>query len=231
MDKVDLRADLENRIYNQKKKNNVPKWLFFSALAACAIMILIYLNSDVAILQNKEKTKQPGGLNQLLNESKSGGITPQLSKPVAVKPKSVSGPSIEQWVPKDEEKQREKQTVFTDDNYQPRGSVNTMIPPPSRYYATSEARSKAQVSEIFRSIAPPVEKRTIPWQWKSEKKYRSGTFTYTQRNGKIETHTICRNYKYGSFEYRDCRKAAKKYFKDVCSSQFAAACLASEMIP
>ncbi len=229
MDKVDLRAELGNRIYKRKKNNNLPKWLFFAVLATAGM--LIYLNSDVVALQNKENTKQPGALNQLLNESKSGGITTQLSKPVAVRPEGVSGPSIEQWVPEDEEKQRERQTIFTDDNYQPRGSVNTMIPPPSRYYPTREARSKAQVSEIYRSIASPVEKRTIPWQWKSEKTYRSGTFTYTQRNGKIETHMICRNYKYGSFEYRDCRKAAKKYFKDACSNQFAAACNAAEMIP
>ncbi len=240
VDKVDLSADLENRIYNQKKKRNVPKWLFFGALATCTVAALIFLNKEKAAII----FDGPGGkiVHLLKPYVEPEPVKPIIEyvlpprpvrppRPVAVRPEDVTSPTIRQWVPKDEEKQREKQTVFTDDNYQPRGSVNTMIPPPSKYYEKGEARSKAQISEVFRSIAQPVETRTIPWQWKSVKNYRSGTFNYTQRNGKIETHMICRNYKYGSFEYRDCRKAAKKYFKDACSNQFAAACNAAEMIP
>lgn len=240
MDKMDLCADLDNRIYNQKKKRNVPKWLFFIVLAVCTVGRLMYLNKDkMAIIFDG-----PGGriVHFLKPYQKSEPVKPIIEyvlpprpvrppRPVAVRPEDVTSPTIKQWEREDREKQWKRQTVFNDDNYQPRGSVNSMVPPPSGYYAKGEARSKAQVSEIYRSIAPPVETRTIPWQWKSEKTYRSGTFTYTQRNGKIETHTICRNYKYGSFEYRDCRKAAKKYFKDACSSQFVAACNASDMIP
>lgn len=228
---MDLRADLENRIYKQEKKSNVPKWLFFGALAACAIVMLIYLNNDVAILENQENKKQPGTTSQILKESENKIVNIRSSRPAAAKPKEVKNQAIELWQPESKENKRKKQTVFNDQNYQQQGSINSIKPPPSRYYATKEAQSKAQVSKIYRSITPPVEKRTIPWQWKSEKTYRSGTFTYTQRSGKIATHTICRNYKYGSFEYRDCRKAAKKYFKNACSSEFKAACAAGDMIP
>ena len=66
MDKVDLRADLENRIYKREKKNNVPKWFFLGALAACTVGMLIYWNNDVATLNNQGNKKQPGALNQLI---------------------------------------------------------------------------------------------------------------------------------------------------------------------
>jgi hypothetical protein len=222
---MDLRADLESRIYKTKKRNQASKWLFFTAMTVCLVSTLIYLSDDVkSIIFEKEKIN---ALTMLLSQTTKEIIEPQST----VRPEDVTSPSIERWEKEDEEKQKKKQTVFNDSNYQPRGSVNTMAPPPSRYYPTKETRSKAQVSEVYRSFSQPVESRTIPWQWKSEKTYRSGTFTYTQRSGKIATHTICRNYKYGSFEYRDCRKAAKKYFKNACSSEFKAACAAGDMIP
>lgn len=234
MKKMDLRADLGNRVIKRRNKENVQSWLIFSALVVSTVITLIFLNKEkAAIILDGHR----GGMVSLLkNYVEPKSVKQNIEyvlppRPAAVKPENVTKRTIEQWEREEREKKQKKQTVFNDDNYQPRGSINTMVPPPSKYYEKGEARSKAQVSEVFRSIAQPVETRTIPWQWKSVKNYRSGTFNYTQRNGKIETHKICRNYKYGSFEYRDCRKAAKKYFKDVCSSQFAAACLASEMIP
>lgn len=38
-------------------------------------------------------------------------------------------------------------------------------------------------------------------------------------------------YVYGSFEYRDCDKGAKKYLKNACLAEFKAACVAGDMIP
>lgn len=124
-----------------------------------------------------------------------------------------------------------KQTVFNDQNYQPKSSINTIAPPPSQYYEQGQARSNAQVREVHRSFSGVSNKRTIPWSWKSEKTHRSGTFTFTESRNGINIMSICSNYKRGSFIYRDCRKAAKKYFKDACSSQYKAACGPADMIP
>lgn len=236
---MELRADLENRIYKQKNKNNLPKWLFFCSLAMCFIAGLMYINKEkLAITFDGPEGKFVHFLKPYVKQETITPIIEKASlqkvmqhKAAAAKHEDVRSPTIEKWEREDREKELKKQTVFNDDNYQPRGSVNTIAPPPSKYYTTAEARSKAQVSEIFRKNTPPVEKRTIPWKWKSEKTYRSGVFTYIQRSGKIETHTVCKNYKYGSFEYRDCRKAAKKYFKNACSPEFRAACAAGDMIP
>ncbi|MDY0251250.1 MAG: hypothetical protein RBR45_14545, partial [Pseudomonas sp.] len=129
------------------------------------------------------------------------------------------------------ESQSPKQTVFNDDNYQPKGLVNSITPPPSRYYKAESARSNAQDRAVSRSFNAPITTRTIPWQWKSVKTHRSGIFTYTQTHSGIDTIRVCANYQTGSFIYRDCRKAAKRYFQEVCSNDFRAACGAADMIP
>ncbi|HZJ93285.1 MAG TPA: hypothetical protein VFD09_09435 [Thiopseudomonas sp.] len=126
---------------------------------------------------------------------------------------------------------REKQTVFNDKNYQPQGSINSIAPPPNRYYNQGQARSNAQVREVQRSFQGVSSTRSIPWSWKSEKTHRRGHFTYKETQNGIDTLSVCRNYTQGSFEYRDCRKAAKQYFKNACSSQYRAACAAGDMIP
>ncbi len=228
MDKLDLRADLESRIYKPKKKNDVLKWIIFVAVAICSFSTLFYVNRDIPpieIAKKEARIKLPNGSKTLLDQSEEIVIKPGVRKELLQENVSIKQAEPRSFIP------GKKQTVFNDENYQPLGSVNTMVPPPSKYYDAGEARSKAQVSEVYRSFSTPVTKRTIPWQWKSEKSYRKGTFTYKERNGKIDTDAVCLNYKYGSFEYRDCRKAAKRYFQNACSSKFKAACGAGEMIP
>lgn len=83
-----------------------------------------------------------------------------------------------------------------------------------------------EMSRVFGGIA---KQKTILWQWKSEKAHRSGSFTYTEKKS-INTNDVCSNYKIGSLLYRDCRKAAKKYFKNACASHYKAACAAADMI-
>jgi len=83
-----------------------------------------------------------------------------------------------------------------------------------------------EISRVFGGIA---KQKTVVWQWKSEKEHRSGSFTYTEKKS-INTSDVCSNYKVGSLVYRDCRKAAKKYFKDACASYYKAACAAADTI-
>ncbi len=241
MGKFDLHADLENRIYQPKKKSEVPKWIFFGALAVGVIGgALAFFNKDkMAVI-----FEEPGGkfvhfLKEQLQQKREPNtpIVEHVVEPrtATVRPEDVTSPYSEQWElewkAKEEANSQKKQTVFNEQNYQPRGAVNSIAPPPSRYYDQGQARTNAQVREINRSFNGVRTKRSARWSWKSEKSYRSGTFTYIETDRGIETHSVCGNYKYGSFDYRDCRKAAKKYFQNACSGEFKAACAAGEMTP
>ncbi|MDY0205095.1 MAG: hypothetical protein RBR82_00565 [Pseudomonas sp.] len=95
-------------------------------------------------------------------------------------------------------------------------------------YQNSQTAENSLVSEVRRIFGGVAKTTTIDWQWNTAKSHRSGSFTYTQKNN-IDTEKVCSNYKIGSLIYQDCRKAAKKYFREACSSQFTAACRASTM--
>lgn len=124
-----------------------------------------------------------------------------------------------------------KQRVFNDENYQPRGAYNSLPPPPAEsFYRRSPATGKPVASKAFK----------VNWTWnshsfsnqrKTRKPSSKGVFHYQLVNNRIDTSSVCNNYPTGSLLYRDCRKAAKKYFNDQCSSKFAAACVAAGMTP
>lgn len=176
-------------------------WYFLGLLAALIAGGLFYLTENPVEKPTIKERNMPGATKELLES------------------------------PFREPKSTEKQTVFNDQNYQPKGSINSIEPPPNRYYEQGQARTNAQIREVQRSFNGVNNTRSIPWSWKSQKSHHSGTFTYVERSSRIDTTSVCANYKYGSLIYRDCRKAAKKYFKDACSSQFKAACGAADMIP
>ena len=180
--------------------------------------------SSVEPLEIKVATKgsAPGALAELLEDEKQ---LVQEHKPFDyIKPAETAPKTL---APK------EKQTVFNDSNYQPKGSVNSIAPPPSKYYTQGPEKDSAFIKEtVSRSFGRNIaHSRTIPWEWKSEKTHHQGRFNFVERNGRIETSKVCSNYKYGSFIYRDCRKAAKKYFNEACSGGYKAACTASNMAP
>lgn len=92
----------------------------------------------------------------------------------------------------------------------------------------SQTAVHALVSDVRKLFGGVAKTTTVAWQWKTGKSSTSGSFTYTHKKN-IDTKKVCNNYKYGSLIYNDCRKAAKKYFKDMCSSEIPAACRASTM--
>ena len=207
-----MKANKDDRLYTVKPKKRV-NWYLLSLLAALIAGGLFYLTENPTEKPTIKERNMPGATKQLLKDSKPGATKELLESPFR------------------ETESTEKQTVFNDQNYQPKGSINTIAPPPSRYYEQGQARTNAQIRELQRSFNGVNNTRSIPWSWKSQKSHHSGTFTYVERSGRIYTPSVCANYKYGSLIYRDCRKAAKKYFKDACSSQFKAACGAADMIP
>lgn len=200
-----MKANFKDRI--TKRKRNSGGWLIL-ILMCCAAGIIYFLKNKPAEL--------------IKSEISAPEATRQLISPIKTHEKIA----VEETRPP-----TTKQTVFNDQNYQPKSSINTIAPPPSRYYEPGQARTNAQVRQVQRSFNGASHQRTIPWSWKSEKTHRRGTFTFTENKQGINTMSVCSNYKRGSFIYRDCRKAAKKYFKDACSSQYRAACGAADMIP
>lgn len=118
----------------------------------------------------------------------------------------------------------DKQTEFNDDNYQPLGAVN-VIPA-----VTVKKRRKAAHSRKVKT-----KPRTVKWTWEeagfSNNGKSSGVFHYQLNQHSINTSKLCDNYKAGSLIYRDCRKAAKRYFNQQCSSKFPQACSAAGMTP
>lgn len=123
-----------------------------------------------------------------------------------------------------------RQTIFNDDNYQPKGAYNSLPPPKTR-----------QPQRKPRPTPAPAKLVKINWTWnshgfsnsknKNRKQNNSGVFHYSLHNNRINTSTVCNNYRPGSLIYRDCRKAAKKHFNQQCSSSFPAACVAAGMTP
>lgn len=90
------------------------------------------------------------------------------------------------------------------------------------------------------SYKKPNKRRTslrsnIPWQWvETTGKKRSvdrGVFHLTLQGDLIDASSICDNYPNGSIKYRNCRKAAKQWLKDNCTTAAPEICKASNMHP
>ena len=128
-----------------------------------------------------------------------------------------------------EQSKEARQTVFNENNYQPTGAINTVKMQTPRYNQYQQsARSNSSNRETV------TRNHEVYWHWPSVQNNRKGErgyFYYKEVNGKIDTRPICSNFKKGSLIYRDCRKAAKKYFNDNCSTHNRAACTASNMAP
>lgn len=130
------------------------------------------------------------------------------------------------------EKSARRQTVFNDENYTPRELDNVVSAPLIGTY--KEDRIKAPVRKRTNIVTNEIAK----WKWESvavgtggRKKTIGGVFHYQIINGKVDTASVCRNETYGSIRYRDCRKAAKKYFSEQCRKGNRVACTGENMIP
>ncbi|TRX75656.1 hypothetical protein [Pseudomonas mangiferae] len=122
-------------------------------------------------------------------------------------------------------KKVQRQTVFNDQNYTPKTAINTIQPPPKRFFSSAELPISKQQ---FRRATHEGN-----WIWESadHKKARHGLFHWTEINGRVDLSSVCKgDYKYGSIEYRDCRKGAKVYLARLCKS-YSAACGAGSLTP
>lgn len=105
-----------------------------------------------------------------------------------------------------------RQTSFNDSNYIRRSDINTIqLSQPVHYAANTMGRSGQS--------APRRRNNHAYWTWVgANRQSQTISIEWMTANGAIEYRTVCHNHRAGSIEYRDCRKAAKEYFRHRCSS-------------
>lgn len=217
-----LKADIEDRIYRPEKKNHAAI-IFSICITAIVTGGGVYLLTKPSEAQMFIERDRQAELLRQQEQAAQKIERPAAQHKQPVRYEDVTSPHLEQW---ERESKERKQTVFNDDNYKPKSAANT-IPAPRQTRTTQRRQTQNQINH-----------KTAPWSWQShgygsgtKKKGRGGQFSYTVRNGFIDTGSVCNNYQYGSLVYRDCRKAAKAYFQRACNNQNREACSGADMMP
>ena len=117
--------------------------------------------------------------------------------------------SAQEW--QEPKSTRERQTVFNDQNYQPRTNINTIESVrPAQYAANTSSQKPKSVRK----------NQYAYWNWTyADRKRKRIRIEWETVNGWIDTTTVCHNERKGSIEYRDCRKTAKDYFTHRCKTE------------
>lgn len=232
-----MKAEFNDRLYTKKPKSKISKWPILGCLALVLIGGAVYLNNKVIL-------SSEGARNTIVNLLKSpfqkqdelGSTASQYAEqaqPLAVITKSPAAEmrQNERLVYEQTQGQsKPRQTIFNEDNYVPRGARNIVVASASNHVTSRPQALRTQRAQRFSTT------HWANWRWESygsgfNTKTRSGRFSYIETERGIDTTSICANYTRGSLVYRDCRKAAKQWFKDRCSANFRQACLAGNMIP
>lgn len=100
----------------------------------------------------------------------------------------------------------ERQTVFSDHNYTPRRSVNSM---------RSVVADKERNGPVK---APKIERKTEKVKWLDARGTETEYRMYYQHDGStLDFASVCSNHRSGSIAYRNCRKAARQWFGTKCN--------------
>lgn len=211
-----MHADIEDRIGGEPPKNNPFKWIIFLTIGAglcfgslwafdrfIGVDHLTIKAPDDAIIYHKY-TKEVKSIN---NEDEPIVITGNI------RPNQIE-------LSKGQLNSEGKQIVYNSNNYTPKGATNSMQPPSKRHFTNNNTSTNTQNH---------IASYSARWEWKNFRETVYGEFNYTVINDSIDTASVCNNYKYGSLIYRDCRKAAKRYFNQHCNNNVF--CTARNMIP
>ncbi|EZQ18898.1 hypothetical protein DHB74_09300 [Pseudomonas sp. G11-1] len=105
----------------------------------------------------------------------------------------------------------ERQTSFSDRNYVPGRHINTISP------VTIKERNNAPAKA--RRIEEETEKVIWTDARGTETEYR---MYYAHDGTLLDFASVCSNYRTGSIDYRNCRKAARQWFGSKCNGGSAA---------
>lgn len=101
----------------------------------------------------------------------------------------------------------ERQTDFSDHNYTPRRSINSM---------RSVVADKEQDEPVK---APKIERKTEKVTWLDARGTETEYSMYYQHDGStLDFASVCSNHRGGSIAYRNCRKAARQWFGSKCNA-------------
>ncbi|RMO97718.1 hypothetical protein ALQ33_00796 [Pseudomonas syringae pv. philadelphi] len=80
----------------------------------------------------------------------------------------------------------------------------------ARYMSQYKAQQQMHPPKL---AAAQFIESAIVWQWDRKRTYRA---EWVITDNQIDDTSVCRNWRGGSIEYRECRKGAKVYFKEQC---------------
>ena len=103
-----------------------------------------------------------------------------------------------------------RQTEFNDRNYQPSQQVNTSKPvaPVTRNRPKAERHNQRVIQSNLERVAW-TNARGAQTEYRVYYEYDSTHITFA---------SVCSNYRQGSIDYRNCRKAAKQWFGQRCNT-------------
>lgn len=109
------------------------------------------------------------------------------------------------------EPRAERQTSFSDRNYTPSRHINTM----------SSVITKAPKQDV--AATRKIEDETEKITWTDARGAQTEYRMYYEHDGTLlDFASVCSNYRTGSIDYRNCRKAARQWFGSKCNGGSAA---------
>lgn len=201
-----MKADRDDAPYRAWERDSGKKRVTSVAIAGCLITgIAIFIGYK--FIPNKA---DPLNVQDSPYESRYEFTElPQQTGPTAEEIFWADQRKREQAQREEEKKAQARQTVFNDSNYEPKGAINVVSTEGIR---ESEAYEQEESRE--RTIYRNIEHMTT-WikGWNGGTSYQ---VSWTSINNHIDGRTVCNNFRRGSIDYRECRKAAKQHFHEEC---------------
>lgn len=217
-----MKADIRERISQQTERESKRSTIIIITLSTLLILAFVALAvMRTETIKTKDQAKKLEHQNQANQTNNKYVDVDEFIK----QNKSTRTPNRPTTLQKEKQKPYNGLSkAITIDDLPPSKNPISIYTPPS--YTD---KSKTQNNQKRKST------HKVNWGWDLRAgKYipeNQGVFYYTISNNTINTTTVCNNYEYGSIRNRNCRKAAKQWFKDNCSQNFMAACGAAAMRP
>lgn len=220
-----MKADRDDAPYHLRSKRKSRQLIAVLSIGSASIWAAIFMYAkpitiDVGQLRkaiqvsNQDAAKQ----QQQIEDEKTHALAEFMAKQQSTAThQPAPGMHAYQPAPGPAESQP-RQTMFNDQNYRPRTDINTI----SMQNVSMTRNEQPQPQQRQKT---PTRKGPEHWEWKSNKTRESGYLYWDELDGQIEWHSVCDTEKYGSFRYRDCRKAAKVTFARICG-HYKPACMA-----
>lgn len=218
-----MKADRDDAPYHVRNQRS-NRWRFLAILGigsaatwAAMFMFAKPITIDVGQLQKAIQIgNQEDIQKQRIEAERARALAEFLEKQQSTPPhQPPPGMHAHRPAPPPAERQP-RQTVFNDQNYRPRTDINTIS-----MQSTGMTRSE----QTPRNQQTRIRQGPERWEWESSTSREAGLLFWNEVNGQIEWSSVCDNERYGSFRYRDCRKAAKVTFARICG-HYQPACMA-----